>query len=51
VISATSGGGDGRRARAPIRVTDAHMTAALDQLLDTRNALTQALLGGARTSQ
>ncbi len=31
----------------PIRVTDAAMTAALDQLLDTRNALTQVLLGGA----
>ncbi len=30
----------------PLRVTDAHMTAALDQLLDTRNQLTRALLGG-----
>ena len=27
-------------------VTDAHLTAALDQLLDTRSALTQTLLGG-----
>jgi ATPase family protein associated with various cellular activities (AAA) len=33
---------------APIRVTDDHMTAALDQLLDTRSALTQVLLGGGR---
>jgi hypothetical protein len=31
----------------PLRVTDADMTAALDQLLDTRNQLTQVLLGGA----
>jgi hypothetical protein len=31
---------------APIRVTDAHLTAALDQLLDTRSALTRVLLGG-----
>jgi cell division protease FtsH len=30
----------------PIRVTDAHLTAALDQLLDTRNQLTRVLLGG-----
>jgi hypothetical protein len=30
----------------PIRVADEHMMAALDQLLDTRNALTQVLLGG-----
>ena len=27
-------------------MTDAHMSAALDQLLDTRNQLTRALLGG-----
>jgi hypothetical protein len=27
-------------------VTDAHMSAALDQLLDTRNQLTRVLLGG-----
>ncbi len=31
---------------APIRVTDEHLAAALDQLLDVRNALTHALLGG-----
>jgi ATP-dependent 26S proteasome regulatory subunit len=29
-----------------IRVTDAHLAAALDQLLDTRNQLTRVLLGG-----
>jgi hypothetical protein len=33
----------------PIRVTDAHLAAALDQLLDVRSALTQALLGGGPT--
>jgi ATPase family associated with various cellular activities (AAA) len=32
----------------PIRVTDAHLAAALDQLLDTRNQLTRVLLGGRR---
>lgn len=30
----------------PLRVTDAHMTAALDELLGTRNQLTRLLLGG-----
>ncbi len=30
----------------PLRVTDAHMGAALDQLLDTRSQLTRVLLGG-----
>jgi ATP-dependent 26S proteasome regulatory subunit len=29
-----------------IRVTDAHLSAALDQLLDSRNQLTRVLLGG-----
>ncbi|HYB88812.1 MAG TPA: ATP-binding protein [Streptosporangiaceae bacterium] len=33
-------------AGTPIRVTDAHLATALDQLLDTRNELTQVLLGG-----
>jgi ATPase family associated with various cellular activities (AAA) len=33
-------------ASTPIRVTDAHLAAALDQLLDTRNQLTRVLLGG-----
>jgi len=31
---------------APIRVTDEHMTTALDQLLDTKSQLTRVLLGG-----
>ena len=30
----------------PIRVTDEHMTTALDQLLDTKSQLTRVLLGG-----
>lgn len=38
---------DGRGDGAPIRVTDAAMNAGLDELLDTRSALTQVLLGGA----
>jgi ATP-dependent 26S proteasome regulatory subunit len=38
-------------ASTPIRVTDAHMTAALDQLLDTRNELTRVLLGGQASAQ
>jgi hypothetical protein len=29
----------------PLRVIDAHLSAALDQLLDTRNQLTRVLLG------
>ncbi len=33
-------------AGTPIRVTDGHLATALDQLLDTRNELTQVLLGG-----
>ena len=37
--------GDGDR-DGPVRVTDAHLDAALDQLLDTRNQLTRVLLGG-----
>ena len=32
-------------ADSPLRVTDAHMSAALDRLLDTRNQITRALLG------
>ena len=32
----------------PLRVADAHLSAALDQLLDTRNELTRVLLGGRR---
>jgi hypothetical protein len=38
-------------ASTPIRVADAHMTAALDQLLDTRNELTRVLLGGQASAQ
>ncbi len=38
---------DRHDAEAPLRVTDAHLAAALDQLLDTRSTLTQVLLGGA----
>jgi ATP-dependent 26S proteasome regulatory subunit len=38
---------DEAAAGQPLRVTDADMTAALDQLLDTRDQLTQVLLGGA----
>jgi hypothetical protein len=34
------------QADGPVRVTDAHLDAALDQLLDTRNQLTRILLGG-----
>jgi cell division protease FtsH len=36
---------DPDRAGGPIRVTDAHLDAALDQLLDSRNQLTRVLLG------
>jgi hypothetical protein len=44
---AEPGGAD---SQAPIRVTDAHLSTALDQLLDTRSALTQSLLGGGPAS-
>jgi ATPase family associated with various cellular activities (AAA) len=33
----------------PIQVTDAHLAAALDQLLDASNQLTRVLLGGGRS--
>jgi hypothetical protein len=33
---------------APIRVTDEHLTAALDELLDSRSQLTRVLLGAAK---
>jgi ATPase family associated with various cellular activities (AAA) len=36
----------GTEGSGPIRVTDAHLAAALDQLLDARNQLTRVLLGG-----
>ena len=37
---------DGGDATEPIRVTDEHLSAALDQLLNERSKLTRALLGG-----
>ena len=47
VVAAEADAADGHADdSAPIQVTDAHLAAALDQLLDVRNALTQALLGG-----
>jgi hypothetical protein len=36
----------GQPRTAPLRVTDAHLGVALDQLLDARSALTRSLLGG-----
>jgi ATP-dependent 26S proteasome regulatory subunit len=49
---AADGAADGGAADGePLRVTDADMTAALDQLLDTRNQLTQVLLGGGATDR
>jgi len=38
------------RGTAPIRVTDAHLAEALDQLLDARGQLTRKLLGGRGTA-
>jgi ATPase family associated with various cellular activities (AAA) len=37
---------DDAEGEGAIRVTDAHLSAALDQLLDSRNQLTRVLLGG-----
>ena len=37
---------DDAAGEGPIRVTDAHLSGALDQLLDSRNQLTRVLLGG-----
>jgi len=37
--------------KGPIRVTDAHLEGALDQLLDSRNQLTRVLLGGEQPSE
>ena len=36
----------GDAASGPLTVPDAHMNAALDELLDSRNQLTRTLLGG-----
>jgi hypothetical protein len=38
-------------AGAPITVTDGHLSVALDQLLDTRSRMTQALLRGGPPEQ
>jgi hypothetical protein len=46
LYAAEEDGEDGERGGAPLRVTDTHMGAALDQLLDTRSELTRVLLGG-----
>jgi len=43
--------GDGDHPRGPLRVTDAHMGAALYQLLDVRGQLTSKLLGGRALGQ
>ena len=43
--SAAQSAGDARPEDQPLRVTDEHLTAALDQLLDTSNELTRLLLG------
>jgi hypothetical protein len=47
LFAAEDGAGpEGAGRGGPLRVTAAHMSAALDQLLDTRNQLTRVLLGG-----
>ncbi len=46
LIAADADDSAGADSQAPIRVMDTHLNAALDQLLDTRNAMTQSLLGG-----
>lgn len=51
LLACEDGTGSGTLAEgqaAPIRVTDDHMVAALDQLLDTKSQLTRVLLGGAQ---
>ncbi len=42
---------DGDHAGSPLRVTDAHLSAALDQLLDVRSRVTRTLLGGRGVGQ
>jgi hypothetical protein len=42
---------DGGGPEEAIRVTDAHLRAALDKLLDTRNQLTRVLLGGEQPAE
>jgi hypothetical protein len=46
LVAAEEDDGTADMTGAPIRVTDAHLSTALDQLLDTRGRLTRALLGG-----
>ena len=47
-LNAADGAGD---TTAPLRVTDAHLGAALDELLDVRNQLTRVLLGASGGGQ
>jgi ATPase family associated with various cellular activities (AAA) len=42
---------DGDRAGPPLRLTDAHLSEALDQLLDARSRMTRTLLGGRGVGQ
>jgi hypothetical protein len=42
---------DGGRTGPPLRLTDAHLSEALDQLLDVRSRLTRTLLGGRGVGQ
>ena len=46
LVAAEEDNGTGEVTDAPITVTDGHLSVALDELLDTRSRLTQALLGG-----
>ena len=46
LVAAEEDEGTGDMTEVPITVTDRHLSVALDQLLDTRSRLTQALLGG-----
>jgi ATPase family associated with various cellular activities (AAA) len=50
---APDGGRDGRDGRdgPPLRLTDAHLSQALDQLLDARSRVTRTLLGGRGVGQ
>jgi hypothetical protein len=46
LAASAAGTGDGHGPEGAIRVTGAQLTAALDQLLDSRAQLTRVLLGG-----
>jgi hypothetical protein len=50
LFAAEDAAAQGTAPDGPLRVTDAHLGAALDQLLDTRNQLTRVLLGGQAAS-